>query len=60
MKHHYLIICDVKQARGTETWEVEAESEAAALKLHNEGKSNFIGQEVEVTDLGEPEIILED
>ena len=60
MKHHYLIIYDVKQVHGTEIWEVDAENETAARVLHEQGKSKFVDQKVEVTSLGEPEIILDD
>ena len=56
----YSIIHDVLRASGTETWKVEAENEKAARILHEQGKSEFIAQDVEVTSLGEPEIRLEE
>lgn len=55
----YLIIHDIRKANGTETWTVEADSESAALALHKEGKTEFVSQDVEVTSLCEPEILLD-
>lgn len=59
MKKRYLIISEIKNARGTETWSVKAENETDAITLHDEGKSEFVSQEIEVTGLHEPEVMLD-
>ena len=53
----YLISTEVANAGGSQIWFVDATSEAEALALHNNGKSEFHSDEVEVTALHEPEII---
>ena len=58
--HHYLIECSVISAQGRQIWEVNAESEAEALELHEKGKSAFVDEEIEVHELDKPEIILDD
>ena len=60
MMHHYLIIANIERAQGTETWEVNAENESEALRLHEEGLSSFVDQELEATEFGSLEVILDD
>lgn len=51
----YLIICDVK-ARGTQNYTVQARSPKEALQKFAKGKAVFEGEELEVTDIGSPEV----
>ena len=44
---------------GTQHWRVTASSPEEALEKHKRGQSDFEFEEVEVTALGEPEIIEE-
>ena len=59
MKKRYLIISEIKHASSTETWFVEAENEIDTIALHDERKSEFVSQEIEVTSLHEPEVVLD-
>lgn len=54
----WLIRVPVKAARGEQCYEVEAATEEAALKLWDDGDKRcvFVGDELEVTSLGEPEV----
>ena len=54
----YLLTCRVECARGTQEFIVQAENETEAIKLFNEGKYEFAGEEIEVMDLGLPEVEL--
>lgn len=56
IKHKYRLVCAVTSAAGYQCWTVNAASEAEAIALHRAGKSEFEDQELEVTDLGEPEV----
>lgn len=55
----YLIQVPVERASGWQYYKVTAYSEEQALELHKEGKSEWGYDEVEVTELGEPEVIEE-
>lgn len=58
-KKSYLICTPVVRASGTQHWRVTASSPEEALEKHRRGQSDFEFEEVEVTALGEPEIIEE-
>lgn len=58
-KKSYLISTNVENASGWQYWRVEATSREEAIELHKKGESEFEWEEVEVTDLGEPEVIEE-
>lgn len=51
----FLINTSVKDASGTQTWYVDAESWEEALVKFDGAGGNLYESEVEVTDLGEPE-----
>ena len=52
----FLIQTSVENAEGSQTWYVDAKTEADALKKYNDGDCNMYVNEVEVTSLGEPEL----
>jgi hypothetical protein len=52
----FLIQTSVENAEGSQTWYVDAETEAEALKKYNDGDCNMYQNEVDVTSLGEPEL----
>ncbi len=58
----FLLYFDIKEARGTQTYAVEdARDKAHALELHNKGKSEFIDENFEITDLNKnPDIVPDD
>lgn len=58
----YLLVFDIKEARGNQTYVVEdADSPEHALELHNKGESEFLDEEFEIMDLNEnPDIIPDD
>lgn len=53
----YQIQTVVEAASGTQLWSVVAESEAEALAKFKQGLGEFVEEEVEVTQLGEPHVI---
>lgn len=53
----YEIRCDVEAAGGWQSFAVEAESEAEALAKFKEHGGEFLYEEVEVTELGTPEVM---
>ena len=52
----YQVIAPIESASGIQMYEVEASSIAEARKLWMEGKCEFVCEEIEVQNLGEPEI----
>ena len=52
----FLIQTSVENAEGSQTWYVDAETKAEALKKYNDGDCNMYQNEVDVTSLGEPEL----
>lgn len=52
----YLIETSVKNTAGSQTWYVDATSEAEALEQYEQGECDLYASNVEVTSLGEPEI----
>lgn len=58
----FLLHFDIKEARGGQTYVVEDARDAEhALELHNNGKSEFVDEDVEIIGLNEnPDIILDD
>lgn len=52
----FRIICAVERASGNQTWLVDADSREDALKRYKAGEGVFEAEEVEVTDLGEPDV----
>lgn len=57
MKKKYTVTRPVTSATGNQYWTVEASSEKEAMKLVKEGKGVFLDEELEVTNLGDPEIV---
>lgn len=55
MIKRYLITRSITAAEGTQTFWVDAESEADALQKYEEGEGGMYQSEFEVMDLGEPE-----
>jgi hypothetical protein len=55
----YRLIYEVTSVHGVQSYLVEAENEEDALEKHNNGKSDFEGEELEVTDLEESPTIEE-
>ncbi len=55
MKKYHLIF-SVREAHGTQTFLVLANSKAEALAAHNRGESELEDEEIEVMGLSEPEI----
>ncbi len=53
----YEIQCDVLRARGWQIFSVLAEDEEDALERFANGESAFVDEEIEVTDIGNPEIL---
>lgn len=47
----YHIDVDIKNANGTQCWEVEAESPEEALRKYNDGDGEVVHEEIEVTEL---------
>lgn len=56
MKKRYLFDYPVKSTHGTQTFYVDAESPAEAMELLMLDGGTFYDQEIEVTDLGDPEL----
>ncbi len=56
----YIIACDVTAVSGTQCWSVVAKNEKEALAKFAKGEHEFEYEELEVQDLGEPEIIDEE
>ncbi len=52
----FLIQTSVENAEGSQTWYVDAETEAEALQKYDDGDCNIYADESEVTSLGEPEL----
>ena len=52
----FRITCAVEKAEGQQTWVVNAKNEKEALGKHEAGRSEFEGEEIEITSLGPPEI----
>jgi hypothetical protein len=52
----YRITVPVTRASGWQTYTVKAESITEALIAHQNGDSDFEDEELEVTNLGEPEV----
>lgn len=52
----FLIETSVENAEGSQTWYVDATSEAEALKQYEQGGCDLYASNVEVTSLGKPEI----
>lgn len=52
----YRIDCGVKSARGWQSFTVEAGSKEEALRKHAEGESEYLDEEVEVTELEKPQV----
>ena len=52
----FLIETPVENAEGSQTWYVDATSEAEALKKYEQGGCDLYASNVDVTSLGEPEI----
>lgn len=50
-KKRYLITVDVKQARGSQQFAVEAETPEEAVALFNAGEGEYVSEEIEVVDL---------
>lgn len=57
VKKWYHAQLPVTHAVGWQAFRVQAESEEEALALLRKGKGEFVCEEVEVQDLGEPEIV---
>ena len=51
----FLIQTSVENAEGSQTWYVDAESEAQALEKYKAGEADIYASEVDVTSLGAPE-----
>lgn len=52
----YLITVPVLRVHGYQLWTVEAKNEKEALKLHEDGESEFLDESVEVTETGDATI----
>lgn len=52
----FLIQTSVLKAEGSQTWYVDADTEAEALQRYNDGDGDIYASEVDVTSLGEPEL----
>ncbi len=52
----FLIETSVENAEGSQTWYVDATSEAEALEKYDRGDCDLYASNVDVTSLGEPEI----
>jgi hypothetical protein len=52
----YIVTVDVIHATGTQSWEVEADSPQDAIDKYNKGGGDFLFEDIEVTDLAEPDI----
>lgn len=52
----YIVTVDVLAATGTQTWEVEADSPQDAIDKHNKGIGEFLFEDIEVSELAEPDI----
>ena len=53
----YLLQCLIREAGGTQTFYVDAKSEADALAMHARGESDIYLSECEVLSISEPELI---
>jgi len=56
----YSVQTPVTEARGWQLYEIEASSPEEAIRLVKEGGGTFIEEEIEVVDVGEPEILEEE
>jgi hypothetical protein len=56
-KQRFLIEASVESADGSQTWFVDAEDEQEALALYKVGKADIYSTDVEVLQLGKPEIV---
>lgn len=52
----FIITAQIKAATGVRYCEVEAKDKTEALNKHNEGLSEFVIDEIEVTEIGEVSI----
>ncbi len=53
----YNISCDVLAAKGYQIFSVMAESEEDALERFHKGEYAFVDEEIEIMDIGRPEIL---
>ena len=53
----FLILTSVLNAEGYQTWYVDADTEEEALRKYDEGGGDIYSSEVDVTSLGEPEVM---
>ncbi len=57
--NNYRLIVPVEKASGWQEYRVTAESPKEAIKAFQKGEAEFVHEEIEVTSLGEPEILEE-
>jgi hypothetical protein len=53
----FLIQASVLNAEGSQTWYADAETEAEALQKYNNGDCDIYASEIDITSLGEPELV---
>lgn len=52
----FRLICAALKVKGAQSYTVEAKNEEEALKRHFAGDSDFESEELEVQELGDPEV----
>lgn len=52
----YRVAANIERASGTQYWTVEADNPEEALLKHKKGESEFEFEELEVTELSDPEL----
>ena len=56
----FLVRVDVVRVNGWQYFHVEARNEREALEQWHRGEHKFVDEEIEVTELGEPDVVGEE
>ena len=55
----YTLTYEILQASGTQTYQVEANSEKEAIQKYNDGKADCVSEDIEVGEVSEEPIHIE-